>query len=1049
MLKKLSNPGGLGQESETKREHDDDQPQVSSADAIPPSAVAGVADKSGEVIDDSAKAIGETKGDVSKNQGGRTHEKQAEGAPSSVKGVIPGDKASADVDISRQDTSANALDHTSAKGSAETPSPSALKDKDTCPSVSGHESSAVDKTRETKTPADVNVKDVKSNVDAPVQDETPDEPMVIKSPTPIDEDAESETKPTDAAAKQASDPAVKETSEQVTDNDTQRATDKTSDQTSATATEMGPSVGAADQAPGHASLEDTGKHVSQGKEPTADAGKEDLLEKNEAELAGKGEEEAPEHASLEDTGKHATQGEEPIADAGKEDHLEKSGADLAGKGEEELKDTFNILKGAKVNKAGNVVDSDGDVVARLVEGDAKQLLGKEADESGNFLDESGNVIGRAEPLPAEPEPAEEEQKATDFNILKGAKVNKAGNVVDSDGDIVARLVEGDAKKLLGKEADESGNFFDESGNVIGRAELLPAEEEQEPIDYSILKGTKVNKAGNLVDKNGDVVGRLVEGQVKHLLGKTADESGNIWNDSGNIIGRAEPLPDDERAGDKDFAPFENFPDATVEADGRVMSEGRQVGTVIEGDPKRLKGSRVDEDGDILDRRGNVVGKAEAWDEPEEEVQAEVDRSMLAGKRVNKVGNVVDSAGVIYGRVIEGNVASLVGRMCNKDGNVMSESGEVIGKAELVPEHEREGSRDGPFAELVGCTVTKDGKVVTAAGDVVGRLTSGDGKTLFGRSVDEDGDVVDHNGNVLGKAERWEEPEVEKRRDPLAGRRVNREGNIVDEDGNLIGKLVSGDLAICAGMEVDEDGDVVNSKGTAVGHVSRLEDIPPEPEPEPETETAEEKEAREQAEKDRKLAGQLSATIEQSLDKIRPICKMITDKIDSAERKPKDELDEEQLVKEVKPLIEEGHRVLTETNGAIRGLDPDGRIQRNAKQKAGTRDATPEEHHLAEVLKELTGTVSQTIDNARRKIEGMPHAKKELNPLWGLLSEPLFQILAAVGLLLNGVLGLVGRLLGGLGLGGLVDKLLGGLGLNKILGSLGLGGALDALTGKKK
>jgi hypothetical protein len=40
---------------------------------------------------------------------------------------------------------------------------------------------------------------------------------------------------------------------------------------------------------------------------------------------------------------------------------------------------------------------------------------------------------------------------------------------------------------------------------------------------------------------------------------------------------------------------------------------------------------------------------------------------------------------------------------------------------------------------------------------------------------------------------------------------------------------------------------------------------------------------------------------------------------------------------------------------------------------------------------------------------MPHAKKELNPLWGLLNEPLFQILAAVGLLLAGVLNLVGRL----------------------------------------
>jgi hypothetical protein len=80
---------------------------------------------------------------------------------------------------------------------------------------------------------------------------------------------------------------------------------------------------------------------------------------------------------------------------------------------------------------------------------------------------------------------------------------------------------------------------------------------------------------------------------------------------------------------------------------------------------------------------------------------------------------------------------------------------------------------------------------------------------------------------------------------------------------------------------------------------------------------------------------------------------------------------------------------------------------------------------------------------------MPHAKKELSPLWGLLGEPLFQILAAVGLLLNGVLGLVGRLLQGLGLGGLVNGLLDNLGLNKILDGLGLGSVIGSLTGKKK
>ncbi|PHH60116.1 hypothetical protein CDD81_2118 [Ophiocordyceps australis] len=685
-------------------------------------------------------------------------------------------------------------------------------------------------------------------------------------------------------------------------------------------------------------------------------------------------------------------------------------------------------------------------------GDEKALAGDNTLQSQQDADD--NDVAEAE----EKEDAlEAETKANDGeqqqpSILQNAKVNKAGNLVDDDGDVIGHLVEGDAKQLLGKRADKDGNIKDESGKIVGRAEPTPetkddeTEQQQQPLDFSILKNTKVNKAGNLVNEQGDVIGRLVQGDAKQLLGKRADKDGNIWDESGKIVARAEPVPEAERQGEKAFAPFENFPNATVEADGRVVSDGKQVGTVVEGDAKHLKGSHVDEDGDILDRRGNVVGRAEAWNEPEQQVAAETDRSLLAGKRVNKAGNVVDSAGVIYGRVIEGNVSSLIGRMCNKEGHVMSESGEVIGKAELVPEHEREGSKEGPFAELVGCTVTKEGKVVTAAGDIVGRLTSGNGNVLFGRSVDEDGDVVDRNGNVLGKAERWEEPVEEKRKNALAGRRVNREGNVVDEDGNIIAKLTSGDVSICAGMEIDQDGDVVNSKGNTLGHVSLLQDIA-EPEPEP-SESPEDKEKREQAEKDRKLAGQLSAAVEQSLDKIRPICKMITDKIDRAERTPKEELDEEQLVREVKPLIEEGGKILTETNGIIRGLDPDGRIQRNAKQKAGTRDASPEEYHLAEVLKELTGTVSQTIDNAKRKIEGMPHAKKELNPLWGLLSEPLFQILAAVGLLLNGVLGLVGRLLGGLGLGGLVDHLLGGLGLNKILGSLGLGSALDALTGKK-
>ncbi|UNI14842.1 hypothetical protein JDV02_001431 [Purpureocillium takamizusanense] len=719
----------------------------------------------------------------------------------------------------------------------------------------------------------------------------------------------------------------------------------------------------------------------------------------------------------------------------------------AGDKTEQIKDTMEETKATTegaaedakattADAAEETKDTADDAADKAKEPtDDAQDAGKDITDKGD--DAGKDITDKAEDAGKDAGDAPEGDKPSD-DLPEGEDAKDTVGDATKDGEEAGEA----AQDKVGDTVEEADDKAKEAGEEAGEKADEAAEEA--PIDFSVLKGTKVNKAGNLVNDKGDIIGRLSEGDAKKLQGKTADEEGNIWNESGKIVGKAEPIPDSEReSSNKSFAPFENFPDAVVEADGRVTSEGRQVGTVVEGDPKRLKGSKVDEDGDILDRRGNVVGKAEAWDEPEpepEEPEAVVDRSLLAGKRVNKAGNVVDSNGTIFGRVVEGNVASLVGRMCDKEGNIMSESGDKIGKAELVPEGEREGSKDGPFAELKGCTVTKDGKVVTSLGEVVGRLTSGDGKALYGRSVDEDGDVVDKNGNVVGKAERWEEPEVEKRRDPLAGRKVNREGNVLDDDGHIIGKLTSGDVSICSGKEVDDDGDVVNSKGNTVGHVTLLEDIPGESE--------EDREKREQAEKDRKLAGQLAGAIEQSLEKIRPILRMITDKVDKAERTDKEELDEEQLVREVKPLIEEGGKILTEANGMIRGMDPDGRIQRQAKHKSATKDASPEEHHLADVLKELTGTVTQTIDNAKRKIDGMPHAKKELNPLWGLLSEPLFQILAAVGLLLNGVLGLVGKLLSGLGLGGLVDGLLGSLGLNKILDGLGLGSALNALTGKK-
>ncbi|KAM0815902.1 putative LEA domain-containing protein [Seiridium cardinale] len=722
---------------------------------------------------------------------------------------------------------------------------------------------------------------------------------------------------------------------------------------------------------------------------------------------------------------------------------ERKEAEEAAEPEPEAVD-YSVLKDKKVNKAGNVVDEKGQIWGHIVEGILKNLVGKKVgSDNGEIFNDAGKVIGKAEPIPEQER--EEAKDASPFEDFPDATVEKDGIVV-SEGRQIGIVVEGDHDALVGKKVDADGDILDKNGNLIGKAERSKAEKPQE-IDYSSLKDKKVNKFGNVVDDKGQVWGHIVQGILKNLVGKRVGDNGEIFSDGGKVIGKAEPIPDGEREDVKEPSPFEDFPNATVADEGKVLFNGEQVGIVVDGDAKKLKGKTVDADGDILDKNGNLLGHAERWEKPEEEPEAEIDMSALAGKRINKAGNAVDSHGDIYGRVIEGDLNRLVGKMCDKQGFIRNEGGDVIGKAELVPEAEREGLKEGPFSELPGCTVNKEGHIVTPGGDIVGRLVSGDPKVLFGRAVDDDGDILDKNGNTLGKAERWEPEEVKKDVSPMSGRKVNREGNVVDENGDLIGKLTSGDLSKCAGKKIDDDGDVVDQKGSIVGHVSLLDDIP-EPEPEQvEEESEEDRQKREQLEQDRKIAQQICVCIEHSLDKIRPICKMITENIDKAERTPEDERDEEELVKVVKPLIEEGGKILTEANGVIRGLDPDGRISANAKHKTAAREATPEEYHLADLLKELTGTVTETIENSKRKLEDMQYAKKELNPLWGLLAEPLFQIIAAVGLLLSGVLGLVGKLLNGLGLGGLVNNLLGGLGLTKVLDGLGLGSIVGAVTGQ--
>jgi hypothetical protein len=198
-----------------------------------------------------------------------------------------------------------------------------------------------------------------------------------------------------------------------------------------------------------------------------------------------------------------------------------------------------------------------------------------------------------------------------------------------------------------------------------------------------------------------------------------------------------------------------------------------------------------------------------------------------------------------------------------------------------------------------------------------------------------------------------------------------------------------------------------------------------------------KKEHERTPEERELAHRLAQIIESGLDRIKPILKMIDDCVAQAEKKKdQGELDEQAFVDQMKPLLEQGGKVLDSTLNEVKALDPDKKMQRKAKHAYEDSEATPDEQKIATGLSELTDQITKTIDNAKKKIEGMPKAKKDLGPLFNLLTQPLFQILSAVGLLLCGVLNLVGQLLNGLGLGSLVTTLCSGLGLQNMLESFG-------------
>ena len=503
-----------------------------------------------------------------------------------------------------------------------------------------------------------------------------------------------------------------------------------------------------------------------------------------------------------------------------------------------------------MNKKGEVVNEDGDPIAKLSEGELDQVRGKKINDKGEILDKDGKVIGKVELIPsafegvadeAQEQGEEAAPETPDVSILEGLKVNKKGEVLNEDGEPIARLSEGELSDVAGKKLNAKGEVLDKDGNVIGKVEMIPQQEEDgapeegsgedlgdEFPPLSILEGLRCNKTGKIVNAEGKPVGELVEGDPKKLakLGTTCDDQGQFWDTKGHVIGRAKTLPqEDQEDGEAEFAGLEGL---MVVKDGWVEDEnGNRVGQLSEGDPKKLVGRAVDEDGDVLDKRGNVVGHAERYVEPEEEVPEEVktDLSEMKGLTVNKAGNVIGPQGVPIGRLVEGNPKELAGRKVDGEGQIWNDAGEVIGRCELIPPDQREEKPEGVFGGLEGLVVVKDGLVEDHEGNVVGKVVEGDAKKLVGRAVDEDGEIVDKYGNVKGRCEPYEIPKEEEQVKDLSsldGKTVNKQGNVVDQQGNIFGRVVDGEVKRLIGCAVDGQGQIWSKNGKVIGHADVIE-----------------------------------------------------------------------------------------------------------------------------------------------------------------------------------------------------------------------------------
>ena len=268
----------------------------------------------------------------------------------------------------------------------------------------------------------------------------------------------------------------------------------------------------------------------------------------------------------------------------------------------------------------------------------------------------------------------------------------------------------------------------------------------------------------------------------------------------------------------------------------------------------------------------MKGRCEPYEIPQEE-EVKKDLSSLDGKTVNKQGNIVDPQGNIFGRVVDGELKRLIGCAVDGQGQIWSKNGKVIGHADTI-EGGDDGKAEGPFSNFesdqslprkVRTTWSKmlqDRLSVALSRAIRRSLLAGRSMTTEISLTRTETSLARQRGGSLKKSQR----EI----NPMAGLRVNKQGEVRDKNGDVIGMLTDGNLLECVGKEVNDNGYVVDQDGNRIGACTLLENIPEQEEEAAPTEEELKKE------EEREVAKKISNILQDTISKMEPICKAITE-----------------------------------------------------------------------------------------------------------------------------------------------------------------------------